>query len=47
LAAAALYAATQLTNEKLTQKTVGEAADVSEVTIRYRYQELLEEYGSQ
>jgi transcription initiation factor TFIIB len=47
LAAAALYAATQLTNEKLTQETVGEAADVSEVTIRYRYQELLEEYENQ
>jgi transcription initiation factor TFIIB len=47
LAAAALYAATQLTNEKLTQQTVGEAADVSEVTIRYRYQDILEEYGNQ
>lgn len=45
LAAAAVYAATQLTNEALTQETVGEAANVSTVTIRNRYQELLEAYG--
>ncbi|PSQ16645.1 transcription initiation factor IIB 2 [Halobacteriales archaeon QS_8_69_26] len=42
LAAAALYAAAQLTNESLTQGEVSEVADVSEVTIRNRYQELLE-----
>lgn len=42
LAAAALYAATHLTNEGLTQATVSEAAHVSTVTIRNRYRELLE-----
>ncbi|WP_267643781.1 transcription initiation factor IIB [Haloarchaeobius amylolyticus] len=41
LAAAAIYAASLLANEKLTQKEVGEAAEVSEVTIRNRYKELL------
>jgi len=44
LAAAAIYAASQLTGEKLTQDAVGDAADVSSVTIRNRYQELLEVY---
>jgi transcription initiation factor TFIIB len=47
LAAGALYAATHLTNEQLTQKTVSNAANVSRVTIRNRYQELLEVYGNQ
>ncbi|ELZ28675.1 transcription initiation factor IIB [Halogeometricum pallidum JCM 14848] len=47
LAAAALYAATHLTNEQLTQATVSNAADVSMVTIRNRYQELLEVYAEQ
>jgi transcription initiation factor TFIIB len=42
LAAAALYASAQLTNEELTQADVSEATDISEVTIRNRYQELLE-----
>jgi transcription initiation factor TFIIB len=42
LAAAAIYAASLLTNEKLTQTEVGEVADISEVTIRNRYHELLE-----
>ncbi|PSP65396.1 transcription initiation factor IIB 2, partial [Halobacteriales archaeon QH_8_67_27] len=42
LAAAAVYAAALLTNEKVTQSEVSEVADVSEVTIRNRYQELLE-----
>ncbi|MFB6133778.1 MAG: transcription initiation factor IIB family protein [Halanaeroarchaeum sp.] len=42
LAAAAIYAAGQLTGERLTQETVSAAADVSEVTIRNRYQELLD-----
>ncbi|MXR43065.1 transcription initiation factor IIB 2 [Halobaculum sp. WSA2] len=45
LAAAALYAATHLTNEQLTQETVSEVAHVSRVTIRNRYQELLEVYA--
>jgi transcription initiation factor TFIIB len=42
LAAAAVYAASLLTNEKVTQNAVGEVANVSEVTIRNRYKELLE-----
>ncbi|MFW6003244.1 MAG: transcription initiation factor IIB [Halanaeroarchaeum sp.] len=41
LAAAAIYAAGLLTGERLTQTVISEAADVSEVTIRNRYQELL------
>ena len=45
LSAAALYAATHLTNEQLTQETVSTAAHVSTVTIRNRYQELLEVYA--
>lgn len=44
LAAAALYAATHLTNEGLTQATVSDVAHVSHVTIRNRYQELLDVY---
>lgn len=44
LAAAAVYAATQLTDEKLTQETVSDVAQVSRVTVRNRYQELLEIY---
>jgi transcription initiation factor TFIIB len=42
LAAAAVYAAALLTNEKVTQNQVSAVADVSEVTIRNRYKELLE-----
>jgi transcription initiation factor TFIIB len=42
LAAAAVYAGSLLVNEKVTQKAVGEEADISEVTIRNRYRELLE-----
>ncbi len=42
LAAAALYAAGRLTNIDLTQSRVSEATGMSEVTIRNRYQELLE-----
>jgi len=42
LAAAAVYAGSMLANEKVTQSAVGEVASVSEVTIRNRYQELLE-----
>jgi len=41
LAAAAIYAAGQLTGEKPTQGDIGEAADISTVTIRNRYRELL------
>ena len=46
LAAAAVYAAALLTNEQVTQAEVSEVADVSEVTIRNRYQELLEADGA-
>jgi transcription initiation factor TFIIB len=42
LAAAAIYAAGLLVDEELTQATVSEATDVSTVTIRDRYRELLE-----
>ena len=42
LAAAAVYAAALLCNEKVTQNEVSEVADISEVTIRNRYKELLE-----
>jgi len=45
LAAAAVYAAALLTNEKVTQSEVSEVADISEVTIRNRYKELLEAAG--
>jgi transcription initiation factor TFIIB len=47
LAAAALYAATHLTNEQLTQETVSNAAHISTVTIRNRYQELLDVYAEE
>jgi transcription initiation factor TFIIB len=46
LAAAAVYAAALLTNEKVTQSEVSEVADISEVTIRNRYKELLEARGN-
>ncbi|WP_311173187.1 transcription initiation factor IIB [Halobellus ordinarius] len=42
LAAAAVYAAALLTNDKVTQSQVSDVANVSEVTIRNRYKELLE-----
>ena len=42
LAAAAVYAAALLSNQKVTQSDVSEVADVSEVTIRNRYTELLD-----
>jgi transcription initiation factor TFIIB len=42
LAAAAVYAAALLTNEKVTQSEVSEVANISEVTIRNRYKELLD-----
>lgn len=47
LAAGALYAAARLTNEQLTQKTVSDVTHVSRVTIRNRYQELLELYAAE
>ena len=45
LAAAAVYAAALLTNEKVTQSEVSGVANISEVTIRNRYKELLEAEG--
>ncbi|WP_121822359.1 transcription initiation factor IIB [Halostella salina] len=42
LAAAAVYAASLLTDDQVTQSSVGEVADVSEVTIRNRYHEILD-----
>jgi transcription initiation factor TFIIB len=47
LAAAAVYAAPLLTNEQVTQRQVSEVADISEVTIRNRYRELLEAYEAE
>jgi transcription initiation factor TFIIB len=45
IAAAALYAGSLLTSEGLTQSEVGDVADISEVTIRNRYKDLLEAAG--
>jgi len=42
IAAAALYAAAKLTNQDVIQPEIAEIADVSEVTIRNRYPEILE-----
>jgi len=42
IAAAAIYAAALLSNERVTQGEISEVADISEVTIRNRYKELLE-----
>jgi transcription initiation factor TFIIB len=45
VAASALYASGQLTNEKITQSTISDVADISEVTIRNRYREVLAAAG--
>ena len=45
LAAAAVYAASLLANEPVTQNEVSRVANVSEVTIRNRYHEILEAGG--
>ena len=45
LATAAVHAATLLSNEKVTQRRASDAADVSEATVRNRYEELLEASG--
>jgi transcription initiation factor TFIIB len=47
LAAAGIYAASLLVNESVTQAAVGDVADVSEVTIRNRYKEILDAAESQ
>lgn len=44
-AAAAIYASCLLCNEKQTQRDVAEVANVTEVTIRNRYQEQIEALG--
>jgi len=46
-AAAAIYAASLLCNQKRTQREVAEVANVTEVTIRNRYQEQMEVMGLQ
>ena len=43
IAAAALYVAALINGEKRTQREVADVAGVTEVTIRNRYKELLEE----
>jgi len=45
VAAASIYVASTLENEKRTQREVAEVAGVTEVTIRNRYKELIEELG--
>lgn len=45
VAAAAIYVASTLLSEKRTQREVAEVAGVTEVTIRNRYKELIEELG--
>jgi transcription initiation factor TFIIB len=45
LAAAALYIACVINNEKRTQKVIADAAGVTEVTIRNRYKGLKEALG--
>lgn len=46
ITAAAIYAAARLSDEHLTQPTVSERVDVSVITIRKRYRELLDAYES-
>ena len=45
IAAASLYVAALLNNEKRTQREVADVAGITEVTIRNRYKELLEKLG--
>lgn len=45
IAAAALYVSSLINSEKRTQREVADVAGVTEVTIRNRYKELLEELG--
>ncbi|MFH1424603.1 MAG: transcription initiation factor IIB [archaeon] len=45
VAAASIYVASTLSGEKRTQREVAEVAGVTEVTIRNRYKELIEELG--
>lgn len=45
LAAAVLYVASLITGEKRTQRAIAEVVNVTEVTIRNRYKEIIEELG--
>jgi transcription initiation factor TFIIB len=45
IAAAALYIASIMNGEKVTQKKLAEAADVTEVTVRNRYKRLVQDLG--
>ena len=45
VAAAALYIASIINGEKITQKKLAEAAEVTEVTIRNRYKRLSKDLG--
>ena len=45
LAAACVYLASVMTNSELTQKAIANAADVTEVTLRNRYKEMIEALG--
>ena len=45
IAAAALYVAALMNNEKRTQREVADVAGITEVTIRNRYKELLDRLG--
>jgi transcription initiation factor TFIIB len=45
IAAAALYVAALLNDERKTQREVADIAGITEVTIRNRYKELLEKLG--
>ena len=45
VAAAAIYIASILCNERRTQREVADVAGVTEVTIRNRYKELTEKLG--
>ena len=45
IAAAALYVAALLNDEKKTQREVADVAGITEVTIRNRYKELLDKFG--
>ena len=42
IAASCIYISSRITNERLTQHQVAKVAQVTEVTIRNRYKELLE-----
>jgi len=46
IAAAALYLASKMNNEKITQKVLARAAEVTDVTVRNRYKRLLKDIGS-